>query len=364
MSNKNKALTALKRKKFKTGGSTSTSEKRTGPSDVVDLDNPNKDYFKTQGQTSLQAPKADIEKAPAFGYDEEYITEDDEIKKIASPTDVTADTVSATFGSTSTGSLSKGKVAEYGVPQGYSLTPPNAGAASYYPNVLPDEGKVYAYDKNTGQRIQIDDPKKSPAYTASKVGEMSKTIAANSKVSTKAEAGEASLTERAKAPDRDAAEEQEAMSIPAADRPEYKEYATAARDDTKNVVEDVEGPAVERREGITITDQERDELRKIAQGRGVALEDLQEYQDLVTTKQRQVQQGTAAQKGYTPRLGETPEATAARAETYGADYTPQGGKTEIDAIPAYAKAATREAQVGVAAERIASELGNGTFSRL
>jgi hypothetical protein len=173
----------------------------------------------------------------------------------------------------------------------------------------------------------------------------------------KAEAEGPSMTERAKAAERDAAQEQEAMSIPAADRPEYKEYADAARDDTKNVVGDVEGPAVERREGITITDQERDELRKIAQGRGVALEDLQEYQDLVTTKQREAQQGTAAQKGYTPRLGETPRETAARAETYGADYTPQGGNTEIDAIPAYAKAATREAQVGVAAERIASELG-------
>ena len=46
------------------------------------------------------------------------------------------------------------------------------------------------------------------------------------------------------------------MAIPAADRPEYKEYADAARDDTKNVVEDVRGPAVERRPDIIITDQE------------------------------------------------------------------------------------------------------------
>ena len=89
MSNKNKALTALKRKKFKTGGSTGTSEKRTGPSNVVDLDNPNKDYF----TDSLQAPKADIEKAPAIGYDQAYLTEDDKIKEIASPTDVTEEKV-------------------------------------------------------------------------------------------------------------------------------------------------------------------------------------------------------------------------------------------------------------------------------
>ena len=46
MSNKNKALTALKRKKFKTGGGTGTTAKRTGPSNLMDLDNPNKDYFK------------------------------------------------------------------------------------------------------------------------------------------------------------------------------------------------------------------------------------------------------------------------------------------------------------------------------
>ena len=53
-----------------------------------------------------------------------------------------------------------------------------------------------------------------------------------------------------------------------------------------------------------------------------------------------------------------------RAETYGADYTPQGGKTEIDATPAYAKAATREAQVGTAAQRIASELGTAHIFRI
>jgi hypothetical protein len=41
----------------------------------------------------------------------------------------------------------------------------------------------------------------------------------------KAEAEGPSMTERAKAAERDAAQEQEAMSIPAADRPEYKEYA-------------------------------------------------------------------------------------------------------------------------------------------
>jgi hypothetical protein len=285
------------------------------------------------------------------------------------------------------------------IPEGYSLTKPyeaprrdegKTGSQSNqkrspFDNTLPPAGYQWAYkgtDRIAVPLDQRDAPTAAQAgkptdetvstetasvatltrdvtgkgYEAAKAGDLEDTKFATGTTGT-AEAEGPSMTERAKAAERDSAQEQEAMSIPAADRPEYKEYATAARDDTKNVVGDVEGPAVERREGITITDQERDELRKIAQGRGVALEDLQEYQDLVTTKQRQVQQGTAAQKGYTPRLGETPRETAARAETYGADYTPQGGNTEIDATPAYAKAATRVAQVGVAAERIASELG-------
>ena len=200
-------------------------------------------------------------------------------------------------------------------------------------------------------------------YDAAKAGDLEDTEFATGDTG-KAVAEGPSMTERAKAAERDSAQEKEAMDIPAADRPEYKDYADAARDDTKNVVEDVEGPAVERRPDITITDQERDELRKIAQGRGVALEDLQEYQDLVTTKQRQVQDGIAAQKGYTPRLGETPKDTEARAITYGADYTPEGGDTDIDKTPAYAKAATRGAAVGEAAQRKASELGTAPSTDL
>ena len=297
MSNKNKALTALKRKKFKTGGSTSTSEKRTGPSNVVDLDNPNKDYF----TNSLQAPKADIEKAPDIAYDQAYMTEGEEIKEIASPTDVTAGKVSATFGSTSTGSLTKGKVAEYGVPQGYSLTPPNAGAASYYPTVLPDEGKVYAYDKNTGQRIQIDDPKKSPAYTASKVGELDETIAADSKVSTKAKAGEASLTERAKAPARDAAEEKKAMDIPAAKRPKRKEYADGIISTEEYIVQNPDDPDVRERVLSVMSEAEIAELRKIAPGREIPVDEVMKRFPAI--KERAVQKGDFAWRRHKFRNG-------------------------------------------------------------
>ena len=169
-----------------------------------------------------------------------------------------------------------------------------------------------------------------------------------------AKAGVATLTNAAAAVGRDAAQEQAAMAK-AATRPIKRDYAEGATSEDVITVGDVTGPTVETRDGITISDEERERLSAIAQGRGVDLEDLPEYKDKI--KERTAQSGEAAAGTYVPRLGETPEATAARAEYFGADYTPQGGKTEIDAIPAYAKAATRVAQVGVAAERIASELG-------
>ena len=314
-------------------------------------------YEKMAGFTNLNLKNYE-------GQDSSLQTQSGDVSKLATGTPA-VDTKaaigpSATKGTATTSSAAQTKNIDYGVPEGFTkeyIPFQGSGKRSAPTPPKPPEGKIYIYNKETGAAKLIDEPGASTYEADQIVKSATATGAKSDAVLKEAEAGKASLTERAKAPDRDAAEEQEAMSIPAADRPEYKEYADAARDDTKNVVGDVQGPAVERREGITITDQERDELRKIAQGRGVALEDLQEYQDLVQTKQRQVQQGTAAQKVYTPRLGETPRETAARAETYGADYTPQGGNTEIDATPAYAKAATREAQVGTAAQRIASELG-------
>jgi hypothetical protein len=171
-----------------------------------------------------------------------------------------------------------------------------------------------------------------------------------------ANAGVATLTQGAEAVGRDAEQERAAMAK-AATRPEKRNYADGATSENVVTVGNVTGPTVEKRDGITISDEERARLSAIAQGRGVDLEELDEYQDTVKTKQREAQSGEAAAGTYTSRLGETSEATAARAKYFGADYTPQGGKTEIDDIPAYAKAATRVAQVGVAAKRIASELG-------
>ena len=109
--------------------------------------------------------------------------------------------------------------------------------------------------------------------------------------------------------------------------------------------------------------------------RGVGVEDLKEYQDLITTKDRTEQSGTAATR-VDPITGQPisqaldvteeglPTAEAATADFVASDYTPDGGNTTIDDTPAYKKAASREAAVGEAAERTAAELGNSSFSRL
>jgi hypothetical protein len=278
------------------------------------------------------------------------------------------------------------------LPEGFTLTPP-LKTMPYKTGANPPEGYIWAYKGSERIAVPKGTTRSEPtaaqaakpntetvttetaststlkrdvegkSYEAAKAGDLEDTKFATGTTG-QAEAEGPSMTERAKAAERDSAQEKEAMAIPAADRPEYKDYATAARDDTKTVVEEVEGPEATTREAITITDQEREELRKIAQGRGVALEDLQEYQDLVQTKQREAQQGEAATKEYKSRLGEAPQETAFRAEYYGRDFTPQGGKTDIDDIPAYKKAATREAAVGEAAQRKASELGTAPSTDL
>jgi hypothetical protein len=195
-------------------------------------------------------------------------------------------------------------------------------------------------------------------------GKMDKTVAAQMKGDpTKAVAGQVDVTAQAPETQRDAAAEKAALGT-FADRPEYKDYATAeVSDKTYEVDPTISGPEVERREGVTIPQAEMDRLSAIAQERGVPVTDIPEYQ-AVQRNIDDAQQGTAAQTGYTPRMGEAPEETAARAETYGADYTPQGGKTEIDSIPAYKKAAERVAQVGEAASRKAAELGTAPSADL
>ena len=295
-----------------------------------------------------------------IGDDPSLSTSEEDIQKLKTgeervgiddPTDVTAGTTTVEQGTAKTAAD-----VEYGVPKGYSLTPNPDVGSGFDTAVMPSAGKVFAYNQETGQRIEIDEPG-AKTITADAISDEDRTRAEAATAGTfddSAKAGVATLTNAAAAVGRDAAQEQAAMAK-AATRPIKRDYAEGATSEDVITVGDVTGPTVETRDGITISDEERARLSAIAQGRGVDLEDLPEYKDKI--KERTAQSGEAATGTYVPRLGETPEATAARAEYFGADYTPQGGKTEIDAIPAYEKAATRVAQVGVAAQRIASELG-------
>ena len=120
-------------------------------------------------------------------------------------------------------------------------------------------------------------------------------------------------------------------------------------------VAEVSGPEAATRVAQTIGEEELSGLMDLAEERGVDVEDLPEY---TLAKQRLAQEGTAAQGTAAQIEGEAPTATAATADYYDADFTPQGGNTEIDGTPAFEKAATRTAQTGEAAERIAQELGD------
>ena len=266
---------------------------------------------------------------------------------------------------------------EVGIPKGYSTNPKDGQG---YPQVMPADGKIFVYDNETGARREIDDPRALTADQGEAIegtltgegqqaerydddvitteGKMDATVAAQQTDPLReAEAGQVDVTAQAPETQRDAAAEEAAKGT-FADRPEYKDYATAARDDSDYGFDPstVDEPQVTISDGVTIPQSKIDEIRLDAEKRGLDPTDaLKAYSEAMV--QRTVQKGDAAQKGYTPRMGETPEETAARAETYGADYTPQGGNTEIDATPAYKKAAERVAQVGEAASRKAAELG-------
>ena len=117
----------------------------------------------------------------------------------------------------------------------------------------------------------------------------------------------------------------------------------------------VPGPVAETREGQTIGDVELQRLSKIAEGRGVPLEDLPEYK---LARERSAQTGEAQTRDYVNTMGMPPDAAEATATFYGADYTPEGGDTNIDNVPTFTKASERTAQVGEAATKIAADLGN------
>ena len=190
-------------------------------------------------------------------------------------------------------------------------------------------------------------------YTADTAGSATAKAAQGTITGPGPQAAEATLTTPAEAALRDAQEEEAAKAI-AATRPGAKDYAVGETTDEKFVVGDVEGPKVTLRDGIVIGEKEKAALLALAKERGVDPYSLPEY---ILERERKLQVGTAANKEYSDRFGIPPSEVPAQAAYYGSDFTADGGPTDIKDVPAFKVAATREAQTGVAAERIAQELG-------
>jgi hypothetical protein len=198
---------------------------------------------------------------------------------------------------------------------------------------------------------------------AAQAKQVSPTVSAEGVVSPEAIAKvqeQTALTQEATAVERDKAAEQAALGVAAA-RPEAKDYVTGVTTDQKFTVEEVEGPKVTTREGLVIGEEEKADLLNLAKERGVNVEDLPEYK---LAQERTLQVGTAANKEYSDRLGIPPEEVAAQATYYASDFTAEGGPTDIAELPVFKVAATREAQTGTAAQRIAQELGTAPSTDL
>ena len=277
----------------------------------------------------------------------------EDIKTIADRTDVEApDDITATATTQTEGTAVVTGEPALGVPEGFS-TKPKPG--NRYPQDMPPEGMMFIYDNETGAR-KVVSKTGAVTYEAAKAGETGATQAAQGQVSPDAIAKvdeQTALTREAVAAGRDSAAEEAAKGV-AATRPDAKDYAVGTTTDEKFVVEDVEGPEVTTRDGMVISEKEKADLLALAKERGVNPEDLPEY---ALIRERELQVGTAANKEYSDRLGIPPEEVAAQAKYYAADFTADGGPTDIADVPAFKLASTREAQTGTAAQRIAQELG-------
>jgi hypothetical protein len=321
------------------------------------------------------APKADLQQMTATSLDvESGLTPSTSIQQIDKGSEATANTVVAERMTAVQGKATEAATA--GTPS-YANQWADAYVAQYpeWSESQKSQARDWAVKSISGQQVYlpswlagddflkgIDGLKGFEADTTSRdaetfeatttQGQMGTTQAAQGQVTQTSGAGQAQAS-TASGAQRDTGAEQGALAQ-AATRPEEQDYADGVTTDERFKVSEVSGPDVEGRTAQTISQEEMNSLSALAQERGVDINDLPEYQ---LAQQRVAQQATAATASYASRLGEAPEETAARAQVYGADFTPQGGQTEIDNIPAFNKAAKRTAQVAEASTRIANELG-------
>ncbi len=157
-----------------------------------------------------------------------------------------------------------------------------------------------------------------------------------------------------------------------------KQYAEGVTTAQTQQVADVAGPAVMTSEGVTISKNDMTDLQIEADKRGVGVEELKEYQDLITVNKRvdidtgkvKAEQATAATR-IDPVTGQPisqaldvdkdlpgiTEEDQAKASFKESAFSDKATGTTIETLPTYKKAATRTAQTAEAATRIARTLG-------
>ena len=113
----------------------------------------------------------------------------------------------------------------------------------------PKEGNVFAYNKETGERIEIRRP--GPAtMEAAEAEDLPETEAAEGRQPREAVAEGPTLTERARAQQVSRGEAESVLGDPA-ERPMPRDYATAVTEDDRVTIDEPDGPDVATREGQT-----------------------------------------------------------------------------------------------------------------
>jgi len=166
-----------------------------------------------------------------------------------------------------------------------------------------------------------------------------------------AKAGVATLTQGAEAVGRDAAQEKEALAT-AAQRPEAEDYAEGVTTDERFKVINAEDPVAASRIANTISNRKQKEILDIISEEGVDLEKIPEF---ALAKKREAQVGEAKTKVAT-QLGDAPSVDFEGREAI-TGTAPQGDASQIGGIPTMAasqmQAITGEARKAAAADMMA-----------
>ena len=254
------------------------------------------------------------------------------------------------------------------------------------------------------------DPLIASSYTSEDAKATDPTEAAQGDVSKEPTATDAELSERVKTPLRDTKEEEAAMDIKAAERPDQRDYADGVTSDEEYVIQNPNDPEVKKRVGQVITEQEIAELRKIAPGREIPVDEImqrfpdiakrvaqtgafasrkaqelgrapteraaeatyQEMQDVGVGRKEAIdplgEAGVATREGITGQAVEAPDASRMDTQQAGVldrdtfvteDISDATAKiTNLEELPTFQKVGQRVAATGEAAQRIATELGD------